>query len=260
MSSLKRVTGVHIQCRPPEGLQLPRLEKLVGSVYLSGADTGRLLAACPYLGVVVLEVVPREGQQTSSGAGAGSSSTSNRRSSAAAAAAAAAATPALSLHDSLSLVTLNYRKGTAAQAAAAHFAAAAPVLGSIDSLDLTWPQSKSRSSRPHLPRLAALRALTQLSLEAVGEGGCVLEEDMLVALQPLNRTLEEVSLKNFPLVTPRLVLALQGVLPALQVVKMCGCGRLVPRGVKEQGREEEDQLDLLQRFVRPKLTLEVDET
>jgi hypothetical protein len=47
-------------------------------------------------------------------------------------------------------------------------------------------------------------------------------------------------------------------MPALQSVRMAGCGYLVADDVMDQCRPEEEELQLLKRFVRPKLEVEFD--
>jgi hypothetical protein len=118
---------------------------------------------------------------------------------------------------------MSYGGNVTAEAAAAHFAAGAPALARLRHLSLTWPQSSTTSA--HLPDLGALTALTSLSFSSQGQAGCVKEEDLVLALQPVSRTLRELRLRRLPLVTPRTVVMLQGVLPFLQgcVFEACGC-------------------------------------
>jgi hypothetical protein len=265
MASLKVLAGVYIECRPPQGVQLQQLEQLSADVWLSGTGGALLLAACPALRRVCLGVIPKAEQtkcssgsnSSSSGGGCGGTigpgGTGSHSNTAAATGVAAAARPVLVQHGTLRQVDINYKEGMTAPAAAAHFAAAAPALAGIHTLGLACPQSND--ALPTLPDLAGLTALTKLTLAGVDNSGCVQEEDLLLALQPLRNSLQELSLSKFPLVSPRVVLGLQGLLPALQQVSMSACGRLVTGYMECRGvcRSEEEQLQLLRRFLRPKV-------
>jgi hypothetical protein len=174
-----------------------------------------------------------------------------------------------------------YKWGTTAEAAAAHFAATAPALAALPDLDLEWPQS---DTSPHLPDFGRLTALTSLSLAGASSGGCVEEEDLLRALQPLSATLKELWLSHHSRITPHAALGLQGVLPALQRLAFKGRGhqdRVLGYSslaeAEEEGpgyssseegeepeqqqqqeeEEEEEELQLLKSQLRPGLELSV---
>jgi hypothetical protein len=237
MASLKCVEGVNFTRAPPAGVTLQQVTHLSASLELSAADMGLLLAAFPALEEVALEITPKEAHM------GGTSSTSRTP-----AAEASAAATAIWPNSSGINVSISYEARVMAEAAELHFAAAAPVLASLRRLSLTWPWSSSRS--PHLPDLGALTALTSLSLAGPGRGSFVRGDHLLRALQPLSATLRQLSL-----VTPRVVLALQAALPALQRIDMLKCGRPPPESALDDWHPEVEQPQLLKRFLRPGLSV-----
>jgi hypothetical protein len=98
-----------------------------------------------------------------------------------------------------------------------------------------------------------------LSSSAKDDGLCWQPEHVLRVLQGKESTLQELTLKYFDLVCPRIALMLSGGFPKLQRLELSNCKRLLPQtgpgaGSKEQ---EEEALQQLRQLLRPGLELVV---
>jgi hypothetical protein len=222
---------------PSAGLTLSVLELKHCLLRLGGQGIGRLLLACPHLlqAHVVVEEPPT-------------------------AAALPDAVPRLARHPSLKSLEL-WGCSSWGEAAPTHFAALAPVLADVSLLDLvTWPSSATSQPRGNLPDLSPCTALQWLSLDCQqvppgGPGVLPEQEDFLAMLAPLVQ-LRHVEVCDAPRLTFRVALVLQHMLPQLQELTLCDCGKEVPLAAATDRRQGyEEVLGKVKLLLRPGLQL-----
>jgi hypothetical protein len=265
LTALTSLSGVTFHYAPPleAGMPLPLLEELdYAYTSLDGHGVGRLLLACPMLEDVLLSMVDNSPPP----------------------APIPAIAPTLPSHPTLKHLDLQEccQWGDAA-AAVAQFAALAPVRGGVPHLELTsWPAPSARGS-PALPDLSPCTALIDLNWDCpvwgYPNGGqapsansplAPRQEDFLSMVRPLQQ-LEALYVCATPEVNPQVALVLQYMLPRLQLISLCYCGRLTPRpaaaagGLGHQGgqqggpevvaEQEREALLKVKRLLRPGLSL-----
>jgi hypothetical protein len=221
-------------------------------VYLDGHDLGRLLLACRALEQAYLDMSLEQHAPPADAAPLGA-------------------------HPVLKVVEVTMCDHTWVDAVA-HFAALAPVLARVQELSLEgWWTFSNRNvlnsqADSTLPDLSPCTALTRLVF------GCYKhtyprapvpqeQEDFLSMVAPLVQ-LQRLEFQHAARLNARVAPLLQHMLPQLQLVRLVGCGTLLPSvagsatadGAEQQQQREEQALAKVQRLLRPGLEVVVVES
>jgi hypothetical protein len=264
---LTHLAGVRITSPPPQqACELLSLERLTDcNVVLTGRGVVGLLVACPAVQVVDLMVSQRHAAYPLPDQAVG---------------------VVLQPHPTLRKFRLSvcYNWGSPA-AAAAQFAAVAPIVAHVADLEVSgWPRGSYSTAGGRLPDLSPCSAVTGLSFSCAKGNTCMRpcdrcaltlpeQEEFLSMLAPLVQ-LQRLQLSYVPRLDARTVLPLQYMLPALRLVTLMGCSRLLPvpgaapciqqqqqqQWQQHQQQEEADEARALERvkqLLRRSLVLKV---